>query len=109
MEAPPYTKTNQAPGKVLRYRTWSHWTDDAERALIRLHGSDLSAAGIANALTSEGHGPFTRNAVLGKIKRLRDAGALSVPVEPSMPKFSTISTSAVLGTFLERLCDVGSW
>lgn len=57
------------------------WTDGAVTLLRKLWAEGLSGSQIAKQLAADGHGSFTRNAVIGKIHRLGLAGRSS-PARP---------------------------
>ena len=69
------------------YRRQHRWNDDAVDELIRLDGLDLTAADVAKEMRRGGFGEWTRNAILGKLNRLIQSGALkrSKPEPVVMP------------------------
>lgn len=112
----PYTKTNQGQAisprvasKITRagQRLPSMWPEPALRMLIEMRSAGRTGGQISKALREAGYN-YTRSAVCGRIHRLKREGFdFARPAyEPTKP---TLCTSTVLGTFLERLCDVGQW
>ena len=102
---PPKTDTNRRNGSA------PDWTPEATDLLISLKRAGAVRGEIVRALKTAGHGDYSPEAVCGKVFRLRRSGVdfSWKPYQPKIPTGSTLYTGAVLGTFLDRLCDVGSW
>ena len=106
MKLSQYTKEHQGPRKGAGPHFV--WTEEATALLIKRKRAGATRSEIARSLKKAGHGDYSPEAVCGRIFRLRRQG-VSFDACDYSPEIPTLSTGAVLGTFLERLCDIGSW
>ena len=104
----PTSHTKAGQGQKRKRGGQPTWRQEAIDLLIKLKRQGRNRSEIARAIKGAGLGDYTPEAICGKIYRLRREG-VEFAVRDYSPTIPTLSTGTVLGTFLERLCDIGSW
>lgn len=62
------------------------WTDEATELAVKMRKRGDTAAAIAHALARQLGFVVSRNAVIGKMKRMEEAGKIEALARPSLPK-----------------------
>jgi hypothetical protein len=64
--------------KTTRIQTPTRWTPDLDRTIAAMADAGASAREIANTITDRGT-PMTRNAVIGRLHRMRNSMSIHSP------------------------------